>query len=105
MENESVLGISNSELEGQQIVGVNANGSANTQQRMESARSLLPVDTAVSLTAALRPQVSIQKQAPDIGDLGTAHVFRRPPKTRAGGPQCTLGSIEVVEGEGGGQTP
>lgn len=29
-------------------------------------------------------QVSIQKQAPDIGDLGTVHVFRRPPKTRAG---------------------
>lgn len=29
-------------------------------------------------------QVSIQKQAPDIGDLGTIHVFRRPPKTRAG---------------------
>lgn len=29
-------------------------------------------------------KVSIQKQAPDIGDLGTMHFFRRPPKTRAG---------------------
>lgn len=38
-------------------------------------------------------QVSIQKQAPDIGDLGTVHVFRRPPKTRAGQLQCIYPSI------------
>ncbi|KAK7882130.1 hypothetical protein WMY93_028304 [Mugilogobius chulae] len=29
-------------------------------------------------------KVSIQKQAPDIGDLGTVSLFRRQPKTRAG---------------------
>lgn len=29
-------------------------------------------------------QVSIQKQAPDIGDLGTVNLFRRPPKAKAG---------------------
>lgn len=29
-------------------------------------------------------QVSIQKQAPDIGDLGTVSLFRRQPKAKAG---------------------
>lgn len=32
------------------------------------------------------PQVSIQKQAPDIGDLGTVNLFRRPQKSKAGLP-------------------
>lgn len=34
-------------------------------------------------------QVSIQKQAPDIGDLGTVNLFRRPPKNKAGVVQNT----------------
>lgn len=41
-------------------------------------------------------QVSIQKQAPDIGDLGTLHVFRRPPKTRAGWLQCIYLSDQLI---------
>lgn len=36
------------------------------------------------ILCCLRLQVSIQKQAPDIGDLGTVNLFRRPPKTKAG---------------------
>ncbi|XP_031429943.1 mediator of RNA polymerase II transcription subunit 17 isoform X2 [Clupea harengus] len=35
-------------------------------------------------------KVSIQKTAPDIGDLGTVNLFRRQPKTRAGALQWNV---------------
>ncbi|XP_068601519.1 mediator of RNA polymerase II transcription subunit 17 isoform X2 [Brachionichthys hirsutus] len=45
-----------------------------------------PLDVQIpsDLEGSAYIKVSIQKQAPDIGDLGTVTLFRRPPKTRAG---------------------
>lgn len=43
----------------------------------------------VTVACPLCLQVSIQKQAPDIGDLGTVNLFRRPPKNKAGMVQNT----------------
>lgn len=46
----------------------------------------------VTVACSLCLQVSIQKQAPDIGDLGTVNLFRRPPKNKAGVVQNTTTS-------------
>uniref|UniRef100_A0A3Q3EYD0 Mediator of RNA polymerase II transcription subunit 17 n=1 Tax=Labrus bergylta TaxID=56723 RepID=A0A3Q3EYD0_9LABR len=45
-----------------------------------------PLDVQIpsDLEGSAYIKVSIQKQAPDIGDLGTVNLFRRPPKTKAG---------------------
>uniref|UniRef100_A0A3Q3N0F5 Mediator of RNA polymerase II transcription subunit 17 n=1 Tax=Mastacembelus armatus TaxID=205130 RepID=A0A3Q3N0F5_9TELE len=47
-----------------------------------------PLDVQIpsDLEGSAYIKVSIQKQAPDIGDLGTINFFRRPPKTKAGMP-------------------
>ncbi|CAL8374824.1 mediator of RNA polymerase II transcription subunit 17 [Gadus morhua] len=45
-----------------------------------------PLDVQIpsDLEGSAYLKVSIQKQAPDIGDLGTVNLFRRQPKTKAG---------------------
>uniref|UniRef100_A0A673BAP0 Mediator of RNA polymerase II transcription subunit 17 n=1 Tax=Sphaeramia orbicularis TaxID=375764 RepID=A0A673BAP0_9TELE len=45
-----------------------------------------PLDVQIpsDLEGSAYIKVSIQKQAPDIGDLGTVNLFRRQPKTKAG---------------------
>uniref|UniRef100_A0A3Q3VYB6 Mediator of RNA polymerase II transcription subunit 17 n=1 Tax=Mola mola TaxID=94237 RepID=A0A3Q3VYB6_MOLML len=45
-----------------------------------------PLDVQIpsDLEGSAYIKVSIQKQAPDIGDLGTINLFRRPPKYKAG---------------------
>ncbi|CAB1453279.1 unnamed protein product [Pleuronectes platessa] len=45
-----------------------------------------PLDVQIpsDLEGSAYIKVSIQKQAPDIGDLGTISLFRKPPKTKAG---------------------
>lgn len=44
----------------------------------------LDVQTPSDLEGSAYLKVSIQKQAPDIGDLGTVDLFRRQPRTKAG---------------------
>ncbi|XP_040833074.1 mediator of RNA polymerase II transcription subunit 17 isoform X3 [Ochotona curzoniae] len=49
-----------------------------------------PLDVQIpsDLEGSAYIKVSIQKQAPDIGDLGTVNLFRRPlPKSKPGSPQ------------------
>uniref|UniRef100_A0A8D3C5Z8 Mediator of RNA polymerase II transcription subunit 17 n=1 Tax=Scophthalmus maximus TaxID=52904 RepID=A0A8D3C5Z8_SCOMX len=57
-----------------------------------------PLDVQIpsDLEGSAYIKVSIQKQAPDIGDLGTVNLFRRPPKTKAG-TQLWHGKLEAAQ--------
>lgn len=74
-----------SELEGSAYIKVKFKNSSDVTRLTSDV--VFP-EIKVCVCVCVFAQVSIQKQSPDIGDLGTVNLFRRQAKAKPGKLSC-----------------